>query len=98
MTTLQELLAQKAELETQIAEVRQHEVANAVGQARALIDQFGLTADDIFGGKSGFKKAGKVPGKVAAKFRDPATGATWTGRGRSPRWLDGKNRNDFLIA
>jgi hypothetical protein len=25
------------------------------------------------------------------KFRNPATGETWSGRGRAPRWLDGKN-------
>ncbi|NYT63984.1 H-NS histone family protein [Alcaligenaceae bacterium] len=40
---------------------------------------------------------------VAPKYRHPETGATWTGRGKAPRWVtaaeaEGKNRNDFLIA
>jgi DNA-binding protein H-NS len=35
--------------------------------------------------------------KVAAKFRNPETGATWSGRGREPNWLKGKNRDDFKI-
>ena len=36
--------------------------------------------------------------KVAPKYRDPATGKTWTGRGRAPTWLDGKDRAQFLIG
>ncbi|WP_419465612.1 H-NS family nucleoid-associated regulatory protein [Burkholderia diffusa] len=36
--------------------------------------------------------------KVAAKYRDPKTGATWTGRGRTPRWLIGQDLNRFAIA
>jgi DNA-binding protein H-NS len=33
----------------------------------------------------------------APKYRDPETGATWTGRGREPGWLKGKNRADFAV-
>lgn len=36
-------------------------------------------------------------GKVAPKYRDPETGVTWTGRGRPPRWIDGKKKENFLI-
>jgi DNA-binding protein H-NS len=41
--------------------------------------------------------------KVAPKYRDPVTGATWSGRGMMPRWMrDGmkkskKKPEDFLI-
>jgi DNA-binding protein H-NS len=31
------------------------------------------------------------------KYRDPATGATWSGRGKAPRWLTGHDRDEFLI-
>jgi len=39
---------------------------------------------------------------VAAKYRDSATGATWTGRGKQPKWLSaaiqsGKKLRDFRI-
>jgi hypothetical protein len=31
-------------------------------------------------------------------YRDPKSGATWSGRGRAPAWLSGaKNRTRFLI-
>ncbi|HTK13277.1 MAG TPA: H-NS family nucleoid-associated regulatory protein [Xanthobacteraceae bacterium] len=41
--------------------------------------------------------------KVAAKYRHPVTGETWSGRGGVVRWLAeeikaGKNKDDFLIA
>jgi DNA-binding protein H-NS len=35
---------------------------------------------------------------VAPKYRDPATGKTWTGRGRAPTWLEGKDKVKFLIS
>lgn len=35
--------------------------------------------------------------KVAPKYRNPGTGDTWTGRGREPGWIKGKNRQDFAL-
>ncbi|NLD67768.1 MAG: H-NS histone family protein [Limnobacter sp.] len=39
---------------------------------------------------------------VPPKYRDPETGATWSGRGRTPRWIvdaeqSGKDRSSFAI-
>ena len=39
---------------------------------------------------------------VAAKYRNPATGALWTGRGKAPLWIleaekSGQSRQLFLI-
>ena len=41
--------------------------------------------------------------RVPAKFRHPETGETWTGRGKTPRWISaaeaqGQNRSSFLIT
>ena len=36
--------------------------------------------------------------KVAPKYIDPVSGNTWTGRGKAPKWIDGKDRAPFLIA
>ena len=94
MTTLAELLAQKAALETQIETTRKAENAEAIAKVKALIAEHGLTQQDIFGGAKG---ARKPSGTVAAKYRDPATGATWTGRGKAPKWIDGKDRAQFAI-
>lgn len=32
-----------------------------------------------------------------AKYRDPQSGTTWSGRGREPRWLKGKDRRAFAV-
>ena len=66
-------------------------------RVRELVAEYGLTAQDVFPGRAA-KAAGKPASKVAAKYRDPATGQTWTGRGKAPKWIDGKDRNQFLIA
>lgn len=84
----------------QIAELQQKDRKGAVSKVQALIEEFGLTQGDVFPASSkgpGRAASARAGTKVAAKYRDPATGSTWTGRGKAPRWLDGKNREEFLI-
>lgn len=92
MTDYKNLLARKAELEAQIAQAQAEHKAEGISAARALIAEHGLTAADVF-------PAAKAKGSVGvAKYRDPATGATWTGRGKPPNWINGKDRAPFLIT
>ena len=67
-----------------------------MSQVRALVAEFGLTAQDVF--PTGKSRSASSGSKVAAKYRDPATGNTWTGRGKAPKWIDCKDRAKFLIA
>jgi DNA-binding protein H-NS len=98
-TTYKELLKQRDALEQAIAKAREQELAEAMNQARQLIAEFGLTAQDLFPADRGNSKLKARSGaKVAAKYRDSATGQTWTGRGKAPKWIDGKDRTQFLIA
>jgi DNA-binding protein H-NS len=91
MTEYQNLLARKAELEAQIAQAQAERKAEGIAAARALIQEHGLTAADVF-------PAAKSKGSVGvAKFRDPATGATWTGRGKPPNWINGKDSAQLMI-
>lgn len=87
------LLQQKAEIEAKIAEALKAEKATAIAQARELVVQYGLTPDDVF--STGKRKASASVG--VAKYRDPETGATWTGRGKPPNWILGKDRTAFAI-
>jgi DNA-binding protein H-NS len=93
-----ELLAQRESLEQAIAQARQNEISAAVAKVRALVAEFGLTSQDVFPGRSGKSVSTKAVSKVAAKYRDPATGQTWTGRGKAPKWIDGKDRAPFAIV
>lgn len=100
--SLKELLQQREALEKAITEARQSEIAAAVARVRELVAEHGLTVQDVFPGRAG-KSAGKSAArsggsKVAAKYRDPATGQTWTGRGKAPKWIDGKDRSQFVIG
>jgi DNA-binding protein H-NS len=102
-TSLQELLDQKKTLERQISELQNSKRSEAIAAIRALMAEHGLTVADISATPSSARKAAKTSGKkVAAKYRDPATGATWTGRGLKPKWLaeaiaNGKQVTDFAI-
>ena len=93
-----ELLAQREALEQAIAQARQSEISSAVAKVRELVAEFGLTVQDVFPGRATKSGAPKAVSKVAAKYRDPATGQTWTGRGKAPKWIDGKDRAAFLIG
>ena len=96
MSTYKELLKQREVLEQQIKDARQREIAQAVTQVRSLVAEFGLTAQDVF--PSGKSRGGSVHAKVAAKYRNPATGDTWTGRGKPPKWIQGQDRAKFVIG
>ena len=106
--TLSELIAQKAALEQQIAELQRTQRAEAIAQIRALMSEYGLTLADIGARSPAAQQAAAKadrPGlsKVAPKYRDPATGRTWSGRGLQPRWLrealaGGRTLSDFLIG
>lgn len=97
MATLQELIAQKEALEKLIQETRHTELADAISQVKALVSQFGLTEADIFGSSRSPKKSKPEGSKVAAKYRDPVSGKEWSGRGLAPKWLQGRDKSEFLI-
>lgn len=97
MSTLKDLIAQRAALEQQIAEVRKNELADAIAKVRALLAEHNLTAADIFPNAKA-KPVSKPASKVAPKFRDPITGKTWSGRGITPTWLADKNKADYAIV
>ena len=104
MSSLQELLAQRAEIEKKISDVQREERADAIAKVRTLLAEFGLTAADISGKASTVRAsgAGKPTGKVAIKYRNASTAETWTGRGLQPKWLkaalaSGAKIDDFLV-
>jgi DNA-binding protein H-NS len=104
MANLADLIAQKAALEQQIAEARREARAGAIAQIRSLMAEHGLTLADLGGRAPAPAPAGRSRkgGKVPAKYRDPATGTTWSGRGLQPKWLkaalaSGGKLSDFAL-
>ncbi len=100
MPSLAELMAQKEALEKRIADARRTERADAIQKIKTLMDEYGLTAADL-NARSGAGRARKGS-KVPAKYRDPASGSTWSGRGLQPNWLKaalgaGRKLSDFAL-
>lgn len=74
-------------------------IAEAKDRAKFLID--GLASKAAKSAKPAAKdttRNGKLKGALPPKYRDPKSGATWSGRGPAPAWLaSAKDRNKFLI-
>ena len=91
---LDKKLAQREELDKEIEALKKKQRAERIKTIREDVARFDITAEDIFGtGRARTRKTTKAP----IKYRDPATGNTWSGRGREPNWLAGRNREDFLV-
>ena len=84
-------------MEKLIQDTRHTELAEAINKVKGLIADFGLTQEDIFGAVRGAKKPKAEGSKVAAKYRDPVSGKEWSGRGLAPKWLQGREKAEFLI-
>ena len=101
MATLQELLSQKEALDREIELTKKRDRADAIAKVRALMAEYGLTLSDL---STRAAPTGKQSprGKVAAKYRDKASGDTWSGRGLQPKWLKaalvaGRRIDEFKI-
>lgn len=102
MPDLKDLIAQRAALDQQIAQAQRDARAQAIAQVKALMAEHGLTHADLAVRRSTQGKSKSAGAKVAAKYRNKATGETWSGRGLQPRWLKaalagGKKLADFAV-
>ncbi|AKM45403.1 histone [Burkholderia contaminans] len=93
MSTYKELLAQRAAIDAKIEAVKSEERSTALKEVKRLVGEFAFSTREIFGvSKARTRKAAEP------RYRDPGTGATWSGRGRPPAWIAGKDRTQFQIA
>jgi DNA-binding protein H-NS len=98
MSTYKELKAQAEALLKQAEAARRAEIASVVADIQARMKEYGISLNDLKGGQ----RRPKARAAVAAKYRNPATGETWSGRGRAPKWLaeelaKGRSKDAFLI-
>jgi hypothetical protein len=73
-------------------------IASAKNRDKFLVDGSAARAKPATTGKA--KAAGNyVRGPQPAMYKDKNSGATWSGRGRAPRWIaEAKDRSKFLIG
>src|SRR5215831_2892025 len=112
LTRVETLRQEIAALEKQIEETRENDRIEAFTQIHAILAEFQIPETELLNelertlGRGRGKRASASPmagGKVAPKYRDTATGNTWSGRGIQPNWLksrlaEGRKLEDFAIA
>ncbi|HZZ02683.1 H-NS histone family protein [Paraburkholderia sp.] len=89
--TYTKLVKQLAELACEMERVRRIERSGAIAEIRAQMREYGIKPSELVGRKRGGSPA-------PARYLNPETEPTWTGRGPHPQWLDGKNSKHFLIV
>jgi DNA-binding protein H-NS len=111
MATLEQIQTRLKRLQAQADAIIAKRAQGALDQIRELMIKHGLTTRDIearakarrerarLGLANGkMKSVGATKGKLPPKYRDPKTGATWSGHARPPAWIKNvKDRSKFLI-
>lgn len=95
--TVLELAAERARLDAEIKAKQDAEKASVIAQIKNVVEAYAVPIDELVEALGGFKRKRKGS-KAKQKFRDPRSGATWSGRGKEPAWIKGKNKNNFLIS
>lgn len=111
--TLVQIRKQIESLEKEAENIRDKEVAGVIARIKEAISFYGLSSADLF--DTNEKKiappkrgSSKAPRKMTTKkmavtkFRDEATGKTWTGHGKRPGWFveaiaGGKTADDLAV-
>jgi DNA-binding protein H-NS len=93
-TELQDLQAQLRDLNIRLADVKKDEKQAYLAGVQERVALYGITEDELLRA-AGFRKARKR--QAQAKYYDPSSGKQWSGFGPRPKWLEGKNLDDYLI-
>lgn len=100
MATLESIQTKIAKLQAQAEAIVATKSTVGLNKIRELMDKHGISVSDIDHhlGKRGAAKGGKTGGtEKLAKYVDPKSGETWSGRGRAPQWIaKAKDRSKFL--
>jgi len=93
MPTYKELQEEIVRLKKDAEEARFNETKVVVEQIKNLMAEYDLSLEDIQASSS--RKKSKR-GLSNVQFHDEF-GNTWSGRGRLPAWLKGKNKEQFRV-
>lgn len=88
MSNYAKQLEEKKELEKQLRMAQKAIKKDALSEIKSIIKSAGLSYADLMP---------LLPEKKVAKYKNPSTGETWSGRGKAPAWIKGKDRSQFLI-
>lgn len=98
MSRYLELKAELATLSLKIEVALAGEKAKAIREIQTKMDEWGIRLRDLQDVRSGRRYVPTKSGRYAPKYRDPDSGATWSGKGREPQWIAGKDRAAFSFV
>lgn len=94
--SIEELRRVAEEAQAKLNERMNAEKSGIIAQVVQVCGEYGITTEEVVNALGGYKpKRSGQPAKP--KYRDEATGAEWSGRGKPPLWIKDKNREDYLI-
>lgn len=92
MTTYAELQAQKTAIEMEMAKRKAEAFNETVTAFAAICKDAGFALDEMASALTTLHNRRQRAGtKAPAKFRNTATGKTWSGRGKQPSWVGGEH-------
>lgn len=95
MPTYKEYMQQIEHLTVLAEAARAEELKTAKDQVLQIMRDYGMSPADLMDSAKSGPKRKHPPSTVL--YKDPDSNKTWTGRGRMPSWLEGKNREDLLV-
>ncbi|MBY8610624.1 H-NS histone family protein [Burkholderia arboris] len=87
MKTYQEYIEYSESIKKELEQTRLKIAERVLREVRECVEEFGFNPEDVFSGRR----------KHFTKYYNPATGQTWSGRGREPLWIRGKDRKLFEL-
>jgi DNA-binding protein H-NS len=114
MVTLSQIEHRIASLQKKADDLRRKQSASVISSIKKMMSEYGLSLEDLEasveesppkrGRPAGSKNSARAltapaaNAKLPPKYRDPESGATWSGHARPPAWIkDVKDRTRFLI-
>ncbi|WP_322027119.1 H-NS histone family protein [Burkholderia sp. BCC1977] len=92
--TIRELQKQLGQLNLLVEEAKQREKQAILAEIGEYVKEYGITEIELLRA-AGFIQAKRQ--KAPAKYYDPNSGKSWSGKGSRPKWLEDKNLDDYLI-
>jgi DNA-binding protein H-NS len=94
--SIEELQERHRIVERQISEKKAAQHQAIIDQIVEVVHNYNIPTEELFRALGARPPKRKV-GPAKPQYRDPETGSTWSGRGKEPAWIRGKDRAKFRI-
>lgn len=98
MSKYLELTAELSKLNLKIDAAFAGQKATAIREIQGKMDEWGIPLQDLQVVRSGRQYVPIKSGRYVPRYRDPDSGATWSGKGPEPFWIAGKDRTAFALV